>query len=216
MHFRYSNLVNVAFVTMMYGTVMPILYPIALLSYLIVYFCRITMLFYVNKKPLDYDGTLNKLTLNKLKLASLVSLGANYWQLLNPRFFGLKHGSDVHPDYKIQYLNPVFVFNNFRVAFPVMIMFYTLLIYLTFSRKIMDLRNKFWGQSETINSQDLKPYFESLQEHDLRQMIDEEDYNRTQFNYKCMDISTLEYLEDRQLDRSSYSSNWSEQEGSKL
>lgn len=31
-----------------------------------------------------------------------------------------------------------------------------------------------------------------------------------------MDISTLEYLEDRQLDRSSYSSNWSEREGSKL
>lgn len=75
---------------MMYGIAMPILYPIALLSYCIIYFWRIYMLFYVNRKPLDYDGTLNKLTLNKLKVASLVSLGMNYWQLANPMFFNTK------------------------------------------------------------------------------------------------------------------------------
>lgn len=41
------------------------------------------------------------------------------------------------------------------------------------------------------------PYFESLQEQDLRQMIDEEDYNRKKFSYKCLDSDALEHLEDK-------------------
>ena len=62
-HYRYSILLNIAFVTMMYGTGMPILYPIALVSYLILYFMEIYMLHHVYKQPMDYDGTLHKLML---------------------------------------------------------------------------------------------------------------------------------------------------------
>lgn len=34
-HFKYSSVFNVTFVTMMYGVGLPILYPIAVLTYLI-------------------------------------------------------------------------------------------------------------------------------------------------------------------------------------
>ena len=38
MHYKYSTLLNVVFVTMMYGLGMPILFPIACLSMVILYF----------------------------------------------------------------------------------------------------------------------------------------------------------------------------------
>ena len=34
-HFKYSNILNVTYVTMMYGLGLPILFPIAMLTYLI-------------------------------------------------------------------------------------------------------------------------------------------------------------------------------------
>jgi hypothetical protein len=36
-HFRYSNMLNIFFMTMMYGTALPLLYPIALISYAVLY-----------------------------------------------------------------------------------------------------------------------------------------------------------------------------------
>ena len=63
MHVRYSYLLNVIFVTMMYGTTMPILFPIAFLSIALVYFLENFMLFYVCKMPVAYDNTLNKMVL---------------------------------------------------------------------------------------------------------------------------------------------------------
>lgn len=36
-HFKYSGILNIAFVTMMYGAGLPILFPIAALSYFILY-----------------------------------------------------------------------------------------------------------------------------------------------------------------------------------
>ena len=36
-HFKYSAILNIAFVTLMYGAGIPILFPIAVLSYIILY-----------------------------------------------------------------------------------------------------------------------------------------------------------------------------------
>ena len=36
-HFRYSTIMNIVFVTFMFGTAIPILYPIALLSFTVLY-----------------------------------------------------------------------------------------------------------------------------------------------------------------------------------
>lgn len=86
-HHRYSSLMNIAFVTMMYGAAMPILFPVALISCQLLYFMEIYMLHRVYRKPLDYDDTLHKIMLQQLQFAALVSLAINYWYLSNPRFF---------------------------------------------------------------------------------------------------------------------------------
>ena len=84
---RYSYLLNTIFVTMMYGTAIPILFPIAFLSIFLVYFFENFMLFYVCKMPVAYDGTLHKIVLRQLKYAALVGFALNFWQLSNYGLF---------------------------------------------------------------------------------------------------------------------------------
>lgn len=63
-HFRYSMIMNIAFITMMYGPSLPLLFPIALVSYLLIYTLEVYMLYYVYKKPVSYDAGLYKSVLN--------------------------------------------------------------------------------------------------------------------------------------------------------
>jgi len=50
---------NIVFVTMMYGVGLPILFPIACLSFIAIYFLDLYLLFYVYRKPPDYDSKLH-------------------------------------------------------------------------------------------------------------------------------------------------------------
>lgn len=47
MHYKYSSIMNITFLTMMFGPGMPILFPIAFMSVLVLYSLEIFMLYYV-------------------------------------------------------------------------------------------------------------------------------------------------------------------------
>ena len=78
-HFRYANMLNIIFVTMMYGTALPILFPLAMFSFLVLYFQDQFMLFYVYKTPPTYDESLNKDVLNIFAKAPLFLLSFGFW-----------------------------------------------------------------------------------------------------------------------------------------
>lgn len=82
-HFKYSFLMNVTFITMMFGVGLPILFPIAFTTYLVTYCQEIYMLYYVYKRPPTYDEKLAKAVLNNLQYASLFLLGFGFWQISN-------------------------------------------------------------------------------------------------------------------------------------
>jgi hypothetical protein len=90
MHVRYSYLMNTIFVTMMFGTTLPILFPIAFLSIFLVTLFENFMLFYVYRLPISYDGTLHKTVLRYMKYASLVSFAFNFWQISNQGLLNYK------------------------------------------------------------------------------------------------------------------------------
>ena len=50
-HYKYSAILNVTYVTMMYGLGLPILFPIAFLSYFIIYVCERYQVAYTYKMP---------------------------------------------------------------------------------------------------------------------------------------------------------------------
>ena len=69
MEYKYSNLLTVLFVTMMYSSGMPILYFISTVFFLATYWTEKVMFFYFYRKPENLDENLAKRTLGWFKYA---------------------------------------------------------------------------------------------------------------------------------------------------
>lgn len=63
LHYKYSAVLNICFVTFMYGFGIPLLFPIAVFSLTILYFVEVSMLFYSYRMPPMYDERLSMLVL---------------------------------------------------------------------------------------------------------------------------------------------------------
>jgi len=59
MHFKYAALLNIVFVTMLFGFGIPILFPIAAAAIFILYLVEKSMLFYAYRLPPMYDERLS-------------------------------------------------------------------------------------------------------------------------------------------------------------
>ena len=64
---------------MMLGPALPILFPIALLTFVTLYFSEVYMLIYIDRMPPNYDETLNREVLEWLKSASMVLIVFSFW-----------------------------------------------------------------------------------------------------------------------------------------
>ena len=78
-HFRYARVMNIIFVTMMYGVGLPILFPLACISFTIIYLTEIFMLFYVYRKPPAFEEGLHEDALLKLETAGPLFFGFGLW-----------------------------------------------------------------------------------------------------------------------------------------
>jgi len=83
MHYKYSTLLNVVFVTFMFGFGMPILFPIAFLSICVLYFQEKILLYYGYRVPPMYDERLSQKVLRIMKLAPIFFLCFGYWMASN-------------------------------------------------------------------------------------------------------------------------------------
>lgn len=86
-HFKYSGLLNIVFITMMYGVGMPILFPIAAFNFFNQWIAeRYTVAYYMKLPPaLDDKLTLN--CLERLKFAPILMIFNGYWMLSNTQIF---------------------------------------------------------------------------------------------------------------------------------
>ena len=82
-HFKYSHILNVVFVTMFYGPGIPILFPIAALSLAVVYCCERYGLAYTYQMPPAMDDMLTKNALTLLQYSPLLFLLNGYWMFSN-------------------------------------------------------------------------------------------------------------------------------------
>jgi hypothetical protein len=79
MHYKYSTVLNICFVTFMYGFGMPILFPVAVVSFIVLYFIEKSMLYYSYRMPPMYDERLSDSVLSKLRVAPIIYLAFGYW-----------------------------------------------------------------------------------------------------------------------------------------
>jgi hypothetical protein len=86
-HFKYSGILNIMFITMMYGLGMPILFPVAAFNFLNQYLCERIIVAYTVKQPPALDDKLTINALEKLKLSPILFLFNGYWMLSNRQIF---------------------------------------------------------------------------------------------------------------------------------
>ena len=83
MHYKYSAIMNIVFITMMFGTGLPILFPLASFSLLTMYMLEKYEIYYVFQQPPAYDEKLNNSFLNNIDKAPIFLLSFGYWFLTN-------------------------------------------------------------------------------------------------------------------------------------
>ncbi len=86
-HFKYSGILNVTFVTMMYGIGQPVLFPIALVSYFILFSIERVLIAYFYQQPPTFDEKMTKNALGIMRWAVLFYLFFGYWQLSSQVIF---------------------------------------------------------------------------------------------------------------------------------
>ena len=82
-HFKYSAIMNVTYVTMMYGLGMPILFPIAALSYAIFYTVERYQIAYTYTMPPALDDTLTNNCIKVMSYSPILFLLNGFWMLSN-------------------------------------------------------------------------------------------------------------------------------------
>lgn len=76
-------MLNVTFVTFMYGLAIPILFPIAVLYFVIMYiFEKLAITYYFIRPPM-FDEKLNIAALSKLRWAPLFMMTFGWWVMSN-------------------------------------------------------------------------------------------------------------------------------------
>ena len=83
-HFKYSQLLNIIYIACLYGVGMPILFPIAAITFLNIYVCERFIVAYCCKQPPALDDKLTRNALNVIKFAPILMLFNGYWMLSNP------------------------------------------------------------------------------------------------------------------------------------
>lgn len=95
MHYKYSSIMTNTYITFMYGFGMPILFPLAMVSFLVLYVVEKWLLFYGYRLPPMYDERLSQDVLNKLQFAPILYCAFGYWMASNQQLLSNEHLSAV-------------------------------------------------------------------------------------------------------------------------
>lgn len=190
MHYKYSSIMNIVFITMMFGAGMPILFPIAAISLSGMFLLENFMLHYVYKQPPAYDEKLNNTVLNNLDKAPVFLLAFGYWVLTNLQLIEndylepMQKGSDyfISQHYWYDYINPLTAFNG-SPAGSLLVMLYAYVGYLVLREPIEALWNSFFAlcldqgsnEDEWVIDEEIDLYQNCLDDDDKTFSLKEED-----------------------------------------
>lgn len=201
-HYKYSTVLNVVFVSFMFGFGMPMFFIIGCGSMAILYFIEKSMLYYSYMQPPMYDQRLNDSVLNKMKYAPCFFLAFGYWmaaskQLLsNDYLFHVTRGSEtLRSDHTME---DVFTKEGWTCpSWPLLAFFFFTLFCLWFGRFIMPCFEKCCPKIKLSDFQVDQPidnYFASVDQEDREWSVKEEENARE-------NLRNLRILEDDQWEK---------------
>jgi hypothetical protein len=198
-HYKHSKIMLTMFICLIFGTGIPLLYPIALLSVLIEYLLERYLLAYYYKLPKIETQVILTDTLNVLKFAAVCSLGVNYWMMSNPQMFSNQVFPVTHVDSPENTNHSIFAFQVDH-SLPSLI----ISLFLAFSHlskcimRIAIFFDKHHVGNNPLNSKNPKPlpsFYDSLSNYDLKCWVQEEDHVINKCKFRTLIKESYEKLQ---------------------
>jgi hypothetical protein len=196
-HYKYSSIMNIVFVTMMYGMGLPILFPIAAFSFLTLYCMEKLLLHYVYREPPMYDEKLNKNALSILTYAPILYLAFGYWMLSSKQLLSneLPHTWKYLDDINIQSghkWSEVFsraAYESSTPSMPLLVTFWVIFTLVFFRNTLLKVWNwiPFLAVADFEIDEGLPEYFKAIDKNDLKWSVFEERYAREILNLTTQD-----------------------------
>lgn len=83
LHYRYARVLNVCFVTLIFGTGLPVLYIFGIVSFVVMYWTDRFLLTYSYQKPFISGDVLSKLAMEIFPYSGILHLFFAYWMISN-------------------------------------------------------------------------------------------------------------------------------------
>jgi hypothetical protein len=200
---------NIVFITMMFGTGLPILFPIAAASLTVLFCLEKFMLYYVYKQPPTYDEKLNNSVLSNLSYAPLFLLSFGYWILTNKQIISNDYLRPVsrksesfqadHTWYRA--LTPEGVFHSGPAGF-LLVFFFAYAFYLTFRGtfewigKACCCKNMFMEEFEVDEEIDL---YQNCLDNDDKDWTLKEEENSQKYGIQSMMFETKQSIQQGRM-----------------
>ena len=196
-HYRYSGLMVAVYVCFMYGLGLPILFPIALLTFCCLYASERLAVCYLYKQPPMYDDKLNNTALNTMQWAPVLMLTFGYWQMTNrqifkgvsfPKQFSGEVAETGHNMWKQWSLA------KWDHSAPMLTLFILVILGLFVGGIIKWIISKIIGRSLDVDlnvDEDLPHYMRALEQEDKDWWVAEENNCRKVLGFKMIDDKTL-------------------------
>ena len=177
MHWKYSNMMNVVWVAMIFGPGVPMLYPCACFTFIVNYIDERLCLAYYFKQPPNYDHQLSLDSIEIMKWAVPVNLFISFWMFSNQQIFT----NHVHPvvDTLANEVTGHTLSNGLDVipAWPCLVVGIIVTLYLTYQLFRNQVIKKYFPsllKPEITIVEDLPPFTRALREEDRTWLIEEE------------------------------------------
>lgn len=202
LHYKYSAILQTTFVTFMYGFGVPVLFPYAVFTFVVLYFVEKTMLFYSYRLPPMYDERLSQSVLNKLQFAPLVFLGFGYWMVSSKQLLSNEYLTPVsqtrEPPASSHLWQSVFGPSGWVApAWPLLVGFLAFGIIYFFGSKIDELITKCFPKytiGDIEVDEEIDSYFAALDEGDRKWSIEEERHAREALGFNIMTEESYDKL----------------------
>jgi len=203
-HFKYSNVLNITFVTMLYGAAMPVLFPVAMLTFFNIYTQERLCLAYYYQQPPSLDDKLIKSTLRILKWGVVGYLAFGYWSYSNLQAFSnvtpliTTKGAVAHTGHTIFY--NMKLDQSTPLLFATMFVFFLLLVESCLKKYITKLYPSYGARKIDVD-EDLPNYFASLKlEH--RNWLTEENKNlRENYGIDLLEKELIEKIRETKMSK---------------
>lgn len=201
-HFKYSALFNIAFVTMFYGVGLPILFPIAVMSYVVFYLLERYVVAYTYQMPPSLDDKLTKNAVSVLKFAPLLMLFNGFWMLGNQQIF--KGGVNR----KEQNTSVMITGHDFDSIWEVdqtspMILMAIGLLFILVIQKLFKKHLKKWGfglsQNKLVVDENLPHFFSAVKLQEADWMVSENKHYAKDYGLLVIDKDLHAKLDDTEV-----------------